>query len=197
MLYFIARAIFIPIFFLLFRVSAQGAENIPKEGGAIICSNHLSFFDPIAIGIKAKRQIHFVGKKELFKNKLVAWCFKEVGAFSIDRDNPDMQSFKTAMKFLKEGEILGIFAQGTRMKEVDAKGAKSGVTFFALKANVPIIPVGICGNYKLFSKMTVKFGEPIYFDEYKDVKVKTELLNEITENVMNRVSELVKNWNPF
>ncbi len=193
MFYSFARAVVAVYVCLFYRLKLTGTENIPKEGGAILCSNHMSNFDPIVLAVYLKRQVSYMAKTELFKNKLFGKILLAVGAFPVDRDSQDMVSYKKAIKNLKEGKLLGIFVQGTRQKEIDVKTGRTGAAFFALKAGVPIIPVGISGTYKLFSKITVNFGEPVALDNFKDAKLKTEVLNEITESVMEKVLVLSGN----
>ena len=102
----------------------------------------------------------------------------------------DMKSFKTAVKTLKEGEMLGIFAEGTRVKPGEEKAAKAGVAMFALKGNAPVIPIAISGKYKFRGKVTVCFGEPMWLEEYRDIRVTTDKLEEITGQIMAKVNEM-------
>ncbi len=191
MLYSIIRPILRLFYALCFRYKVYGAENVPKEGAAILCANHLCLLDPISVVLGFKRLPCFIGKKELFENKLLAKIFMSLKAFPVDREKMDMKAMKTALKNLKDGELLGIFAQGTRVKEGEAVAAKAGVALFAIKSGAPVIPVGIKSTYKPFSKIEVFYGEPISFEEYKGKKVSTEEMGEIAENIMAKVNELI------
>ena len=176
---------------IMFKVEIIGKENIPKEGNGVICSNHYSNYDPISAALYLDRLPHFIGKKELFKNKLFSWVLGKLGVFPIDRNvSMDMKAVKTALKVLKEGEILGIFAEGRRVKEGEDAAAKGGVALFAMKGNAPVIPCAISGKYTFRSKLTVCYGEPLTLDEFRGQKLTTELMGEITETIMNRVEEL-------
>lgn len=176
---------------IMFKVEVIGKENIPKEGNAVICSNHYSNYDPISAALYLDRLPHFIGKKELFKNKLFIWVLKNLGVFPIDRNvSMDMKAVKTALKILKEGEILGIFAEGRRVKEGEDVAAKAGVALFAMKGNAPVIPCAISGSYKFRSKLTIRYGEPLTLDEFRSQKLTTELMGQITEKIMGRVEEL-------
>ena len=115
---------------------------------------------------------------------------KKLKAIPVDRSSTDMKAFKLAIEYLKNGEILGIFAQGTRVKEGEEMNAKAGVALFALKSEAPVVPVCITGNYKLFSKVLINFGEPIRFDEYRNKKFKTKDLENIAENIMKKIYDL-------
>lgn len=176
---------------IMFKVEVIGRENIPKEGNAVICSNHYSNYDPVSAALYLDRLPHFIGKKELFKNKLFIWVLTKLGVFPIDRTvSMDMKAVKTALKILKEGEILGIFAEGRRVKEGEDVAAKAGVALFAMKGNAPVIPCAISGSYKFRSKLTIRYGEPLTLDEFRGQKLTTELMGQITEQIMGRVEEL-------
>jgi 1-acyl-sn-glycerol-3-phosphate acyltransferase len=98
----------------------------------------------------------------LFEKPLIGKFFKKIGAFPVDRDGKDMSALKTCVKILKDNEVLGIFPEGTRSKTGKLGEFKEGATTIATLSNKPIIPIKIEGNYKLFSKITLKIGEPIY-----------------------------------
>ncbi|MCL2198362.1 MAG: 1-acyl-sn-glycerol-3-phosphate acyltransferase [Defluviitaleaceae bacterium] len=179
---------------LMYRFEVTGRENIPENGAFLLCSNHIHAFDPVALSIFIKREPRFMAKKELFSPGFGNWFFTNYGAYPIDRSAAiDMKAYRTTLDILKNGGGVVIFSQGTRMKDFD--NAKSGVAVFALKSGAPIIPVGIRGTYKLFSKIEVHYGKPIPMDEYAGQKVKTELVNEVMETVIERVTELSQGAN--
>lgn len=172
------------------RVKVVGKKNIPAQGGVILCSNHISLLDPIVMGVTVSRPIHFMAKKELFKPGIVSWFFKSVNAFPVDRTTTDLSSYKKAISLLRDGNVMGIFAQGTRIKDGDLKSAKQGTAMFALKAGVPVVPVGIVSSYKLFGKVKISYGEPIYFNEFKDKRIKTDVLEQVTEKITAQINAL-------
>ena len=174
--------------FILFRFQVSGMENIPKKGPYLLCSNHISALDPVVLAVYMKRQPRFMGKKELFRNWFLDRFFRALGAFPVDRKAADLQAFRSSMEVLKEGHGLLIFFQGTRMKEFE--NAKSGVALFGLKSGAPIIPVGIKGSFKFRSKIEIRVGEPISMEPYAGQKVKTELIEEVMEIVVKKVSQL-------
>ena len=137
-----------------------------------------------------RRPVRYIAKKELFEKRWSAKLLSALGAFPVDRQTTDMKALKTAIKLLKNGEALGIFAEGTRVKEGEAKAAKAGVALFALKGEAPIVPICISSKYKFRSIVHIRYGEPIYLDEYKGQKVTTEMMEEITEKVMEKVREM-------
>ena len=126
---------------IMFKVEIIGKENIPETGNGVICSNHYSNYDPVSTAIYLDRLPHYIAKKELFKNKLFSWVLDQLGVFPIDRKvSMDMKAVKTAIKLLKEGKIVGIFAEGRRVKAGEDVAAKAGVALFAMKGNAPVIP---------------------------------------------------------
>jgi len=189
-LYGIVKVLGFIIFNLLFRIKITGAGNVPKKGGLIVCANHANGLDPIFIGLAVNRKLRFIGKKELFKKRALAMFFKAMGAFPVDRETSDITAYKTAIKLLQNGEALLLFSQGKRRKDIDIADSKSGVAFFGIKAKAPIVPLGITASYKLFSKVTIHIGEPIHLDQHSGAKLKTELLNGITEDVMRQIIKL-------
>lgn len=180
-------------FSILFKVDIVGEENIPKSGGAIICSNHMSNYDPVILGAFMKRLPRFMAKKELFENHILNWALTNLQVFPVDRENAGMETFRKTIKILKSGEMIGIFAQGKRVKKGEESTAKAGVALFSLKSNAPVIPVCIIGNYKMFSKIVIRYGEPITLDEYKGKKIKGEEMNQIAEYIMEKINVLKEN----
>jgi len=190
MVYRIAKILgFLP-FNLLFRIQITGAGNVPKSGGVIVCANHANALDPIFVGLAVRRNLRFIGKKELFKNKALAFFFRALGAFPVDRENADIAAYKTTIKILQNGEVLLLFLQGSRQKTIELSNNKTGAAFFGIKAKAPIVPIGITTSYKLFSKVKIQVGKPIHLDQYAGARLKTELLNEVTEETMRQIIEL-------
>ena len=178
-------------FAIMFKVEIKGKENVPAEGNAIICANHYSNYDPFAAAIYLDRLPRYIGKKELFENKILAFLLKEVRVFPLDRKAAmDMKAVKTALKVLKDGEILAIFAEGTRVKEGEHVDAKGGVALFAMKGNASVIPCAISGKYKFRNKITVEYGAPLSLDEFRGQKLTAEVMTEITDVIMGKVEEM-------
>lgn len=178
-------------FAIMFKVEIKGKENVPAEGNAIICANHYSNYDPFAAAIYLDRLPRYIGKKELFENKILAYLLNEVRVFPLDRKAAmDMKAVKTGLKVLKDGEILGIFAEGTRVKEGEHVDAKGGVALFAMKGNANVIPCAISGKYKFRNKITVEYGAPLALDEFRGQKLTAEVMSEITDVIMGKVEEM-------
>ena len=173
---------------ILYRFEVSGMENIPKEGPFLLCSNHISGLDAVMFAIFMKRQLRFMGKKELFRPWLLNKFFRALGAFPVDRSAADFSAYRSSMEVLKQGHGLIIFSQGTRMK--DFEGAKSGVALFALKSGAPIVPAGIRGPFKFRGKIVIRVSEPLSMEPYAGRKVKTELIEEVMGVVVEKVSKL-------
>jgi len=189
-MYKIIKALALAYFKLFFKVRVTGAENIPKEGKAVLVSNHISNYDPVVVGIYIDRIPRFMAKKELFEIFGLKHFFLALKAFPVDRGRADLASYKQATNILKSGEILGIFAEGTRVREDDAVAAKAGAALFAAKNNAPVIPVGVSSKYKLFSKVYVNYGKPISMEEYQGVRLNNSVLKEITDKIMGEIEKL-------
>lgn len=170
----------------IYRVKVEGKENIPKEQGYLICSNHIHAFDPILINTCTRHKISYMAKKELFKIPILNLFLKSSGAFPVDRGHSDLNSIKKAIEILKNKNVLSIFPEGTRHKDGNFKDIKPGAAFVAIEANSPIVPIRIIGNYKPFSKITVKIGQPINsigcnkFELTEKLKIAIENLKPIT-----------------
>ncbi|WHH59464.1 lysophospholipid acyltransferase family protein [Petroclostridium sp. X23] len=177
---------------VLYRMDIKGIKNIPTEGACIICFNHKSTFDPPIIGVFMPRQLVFMAKEELFKVPLLGSIINALGAFPVKRGMGDITAIKKSIAILNEGKVLAMYPEGTRNKNGEVGAAKPGVALIATKAKVPVIPVGVTGAYKLFSKITINIGHPLYYDEYFDHKLSMEQLQSISNNIMNHIRMLME-----
>jgi 1-acyl-sn-glycerol-3-phosphate acyltransferase len=196
-----------PLLRLFFRPKAEGLENIPKTGGAILASNHLavadSFFMPLVI---PRRRVTFPAKLEYFTGKgikglLKKWFFTGVGQIPIDRSTGSaaQAALDTSVRLLREGHLLGIYPEGTRSPDGRLYKGKTGMARVALEAKVPVIPVVMFGTDKanpIGSKMwrphriRVKFGEPLDFSRYDGLLGDRFVERSITDEVMYALMEL-------
>lgn len=158
---------------LFWNIRVVGKENIPKkgEGPFIVCSNHIAAFDPVSIAVSLKHtQTCYMAKQELFKNKIAAWFFKNIGIIPVTRSGNDVGALKTTIKALKEGHSIGIFPQGTRHPGVDPRTteAKIGLGMIQSHAECDILPVYIRtkdNTYKMLRRKTIIIGKPITAEE--------------------------------
>lgn len=153
---------------MLYKIEYVGTENIPESGGFILASNHVNALDPvfIALGMK-KRQLHFMGKKELFENPIIKFFLSKLNGFPIVRGGADSEALNYAIRIVKEGYVLGIFPEGTRSKDFKPARAKSGVAVIAKEAKADILPVSIytSDDMKKHTKLTIRFGEVIPYEK--------------------------------
>lgn len=184
------KALFKFMSLLVYRIKVNGQENIPEEGAALVCPNHVHGLDSVIVVVHAKRKINVIAKEELFNNKILKWLGDVFGAYPIKQNSADLAAIKTSLKILKNKELLLIFPEGTRKGLEKGEPVKNGATTIAIKAGVPIIPVGIKGNFKVFSKLVVNIGKPMYFDEYKDKISDKELITKLTNDLMNEIVRL-------
>ena len=135
--------------FLFYPLSIYGRENIPRTGGFIFASNHLSNLDPVLLGMTVMtvgRPSHYLAKDSLFKNKLLKFIITNLGAIAIKRSSADKDALKECLKCLRAGRALIVFPEGTRKGKEQSKNALPGVGFLAAKSQVPVIPVRIVGS---------------------------------------------------
>jgi 1-acyl-sn-glycerol-3-phosphate acyltransferase len=181
MIYYVCRFIFYLIFKIFFHSRVYGKENIPKKGGFIIASNHISYIDPAFIGVAAGRSLRYMARHDLFKNYFFAWILYHWRVFPVKRDSPDLAALKTALHFLKKGEGLLLFPEGARQTNGLLNKPQPGVGFIAAKSNAPIIPAYVRGTEKALPKgrkklklaqIQVRFGKQIHIERsmpYQDI----------------------------
>lgn len=178
-----------------YDVNYIGMENIPAEGGFIIASNHIRALDPlyIALGVE-NRQIHFMGKKELFEKPIIRSILKKANGFPIVRGSADKEALNYAVRVVKEGKILGIFPEGTRSKDHKPARAKSGIGLIARQAKADILPVSIynCDDMKKGTKLTIRFGELIPYENLGFTEAESR--EEVKACAKFIMAEIVKLW---
>ncbi len=190
--YNFAAALLRIFFKILFSVRIEGTENIPSEGGFLIASNHKSNFDPPFLAGFLPARLTFMSKAELFKVPILGSLVKALGAFPVKRGMGDIGAIRTALKILSEKKNILIFPEGTRSKEKDKiLDGKPGAALLAYKSKSLIVPVGISGNYRFRSRITIKIGIPIKSEEYFEGKASSEDLKRFTdEKIMKSIVDL-------
>lgn len=198
----VARRLIKPFTNHLWKTQIVGAENIPAEGPAILCPNHISFFDSVFTMVYAGRQISFVGKSEYMDSWKTKYLFPALGMIPIDRSGGSKSegALKAAEVVLRRGELFGIYPEGTRSRDGFLYKGHTGAARLALRVGCPIIPVGIIGTReiqppgKILPKVglecTVKFGRPIDPTRYESRDDDHMLLREITDELMFEIREL-------
>jgi 1-acyl-sn-glycerol-3-phosphate acyltransferase len=170
--YAVVLAIVRPLFRLYFRMHVDGVENIPTDGPAIIAPNHKSFWDSFFVGLCTNRHLRFMGKSELFQG----WqgpVLIRLGAFPVRRGEADEDAMETARTILRQGGLLALFPEGTRVRDPEALGdPRRGAGRLAIEMGAPMVPTAITGTESLFAgpfpkprRVQVAFSEPIAVDD--------------------------------
>jgi len=175
----------------LYRFEVIGLEKFPKEGGVLLCSNHIHALDPPVVGMTAPRTVHFMAKEELFKLPILGPILPKVNAFPVKRGMSDREALRSALKILKSGEVMGLFPEGTRSTDGILKKGLSGAGFFALRGDADVVPCAIVGPYKAFRKVRVVYGEPIAMAPFRERKASAD---EVTEVIMDRIKTLLDEY---
>ncbi len=190
MLYKILRFLGKPIIYLLFVPKIIGKKNARLKGKAIIISNHISMWDPLFICVVFKRQIFWMGKIELFKNKMARFFFKAVKAFPVRRGEGDLAAIRHAFRILRDGKLFGIFPEGRRVKSGQIARFEPGTSMIALKNDAPVIPIYIKGEYKLFRRMKMIIGDPLRLADYVGKKTDTGAVEAASRFLENKLNDL-------
>ncbi len=194
MFYQAFRLVYLIVLKLLYRINIHGRENIPGRIPFIICSNHLSWLDPAIIGavFPGSYKIHFMAKKELFNNVISAYLLGKVGAFPLNRKDADYAAIRKAYQLLKDGQVLGLFPEGSRSKSGKLQKPYNGAALIAVRSGVPIVPVAIAGPYRLFKQLHVFIGPPFVLPplHYNRKEDKRARLEEMSIQIMDRIRNL-------
>lgn len=180
------------VFTVFYRVEIIGKEKLPSEGPVVLCSNHIGQMDMFFIGYRLKRLVHYMAKHELFKIPVIGFIIKNLGAFPVRRGTGDVKAIKTSLNLLKNGNIVGIYPEGTRVKEGTTVDIKPGAAMLVQKTGALVMPVAIKGKYRIFSKVKVVFGEPFSLNMDSGKKYSNSELVEKTEYIMERVYSLLE-----
>lgn len=182
-----------PFFRLFYRCQVIGRENIPGEGPVILCSNHTCYKDPLFLGLAQKRQVWFMAKKELFKNKLFGWLIRQLGAFPVERSG-GTSAIKNALRILRDNGVVGIFIEGTRSKTGELQKPKPGAMLLAYETKAPVVPVDIIGadgkTPKIFSKTIVRIGTALSFAELGMEDASSMQMRRASRVVMEHITQL-------
>jgi 1-acyl-sn-glycerol-3-phosphate acyltransferase len=185
-----------PVMNLLLRPKATGVENVPREGGFVLAANHLSNFDPWAVGLPIFpwRYLRFMAKSELWWFPLGP-IIKAGGAFKVRRGERDTDAIETAVQLAREGHAVMVFPEGTRrrkglVKKHEAR-AHTGAARVALGADVPLIPAAIKGTDRLrrLGPLKVTYGTPVRLADLAD-RDQREAAQEATDRLMTEIARL-------
>ncbi len=151
-----------------------GKEKV-KDGAAVLVGNHYRIWDIVHMACTTKERVHFITKQELYKNKFLAYLCRKVEAIPVSRDGQDAKAIMTALRYLKKGEKISMFPEGTRNRtDAELLPLKGGAALFAIKAKVPVYPVMSIGKTKYFRRTPIIVGDPIDLSEFYDKKMTAE-----------------------
>lgn len=198
-LYRCAQTIFFLYFKIFHRFRVSGLEHVPSDGAFLLASNHVSFFDPPALGCRVPRDLHYFARKSLFKG-LLGKLITAFNSIPVDRESSDVSSFKKALKVLEKGSPLLVFPEGTRSLDGSLQAAKAGVGLIAIKASVPVLPARVIGGFeilgkgckwpKIGSRLTIVYG-PLLQIETLDPGPKTAKRSQIVADaIMEAIGNL-------
>jgi 1-acyl-sn-glycerol-3-phosphate acyltransferase len=204
--YWVVKAILWPLL-RLFRPWAEGTENVPREGPAIIASNHLSFSDHFFAPLPLPRKVIFLAKSEYFTGRGLKGLFSKaffsgMGQIPVDRSGGEAseRALRTGLRVLAHGNLLGIYPEGTRTPDGRLYRGKTGVARLALEAKVPVIPCAMIGGFdfqppgtimpRLRIRPGVRFGKPLAFSRYYGLESDRIVLRAITDEIMYEVMKL-------
>jgi 1-acyl-sn-glycerol-3-phosphate acyltransferase len=201
-LYTAARAVLDPLFSFLWRIEVEGGEHVPDDGGAILAPNHLSVLDHFVLATALPRRITFVGKAEYMDDWKTKYIFPALGMIPIDRGGGSAanRALTAAARVLEDGELFGIYPEGTRSRDGKLHKGHTGVARLAMRTGCPIIPVGLQGTLEVqppdtplprpFKVMRVRLGRPLSMARYGDQTRNRMVLREITDELMYEIREL-------
>jgi 1-acyl-sn-glycerol-3-phosphate acyltransferase len=181
------------------RLITKGENNIPKTGAAIVAPVHVSHLDPPAVACACHRQMRFMAKEELFKNKFASWLISSLGAYKVRRGESDSESIRISIQMLSQGEALVVFPEGTRGDGKELQELSRGVAMLAKKTNAPVLPVGIVGTHTKLpasaskigrGDVTVIYGTPFTYAEVAKGSNEKENRELFSQYLADRILEL-------
>jgi 1-acyl-sn-glycerol-3-phosphate acyltransferase len=193
------HAVLAPLIKLLWRLDVEGADHVPDEGRAIIASNHLSFMDHLFVAAAVDRPIHFLSKAEHFENPAKAFLFEKLNVIPLERGAGDKEAFHKSIQILEQGKLFGIYPEGTRSPDGRLYKGHTGVARLALTTKSPVVPAAMIDTHHVlpkgelvpsFESAAVRFGEPLYFDEYYGRQNDRKVAREVTDQVMHTLRDL-------
>lgn len=159
---------------ILFPFKLVGAEKV-EDGACVLVGNHYRIWDIVHMACTTKEKVHFITKKELYKNKFLAHLCGIVEAIPVSRDGQDAKAVMTALRYLKNGEKISMFPEGTRNRtEEELLPLRGGAAMFAIKAKVPVYPVMCPHKTRLFRRTKILVGDPIDLSAFYERRLTTE-----------------------
>lgn len=179
---------------LLFRLRYEGLENIPPDRGFILASNHRSNFDPMFIAHKLPMAVHYMAKAELFRNPILGWILRNVGAFPVARGTGDTSALESARDVIRSGQVLGMFPEGHRSKDGKPLRARSGVALIAAQTGADVLPCAVVhdGRLRFRTQVTVRYGKMIPWAELEADAASPASLRNASKRIMGDIVTLLE-----
>ncbi len=184
----------------MFGLRIEGQEHIPETGAAIVAANHLSFLDPVIIGVAIRRPLHFMAKEELFRFRPFGWLLRAYQAFPVGRGKADLQAIKQAVSLLQGGELVLIFPEGTRGDGKRVGPAKPGIGLVAARSRAPVVPAFHWGTERALPRgawvprphrVILRFGPPLRFEHTEaDREPGHHDVDAFSQMIMERIAAL-------
>jgi 1-acyl-sn-glycerol-3-phosphate acyltransferase len=213
--YALAKLVVPPVIRSWVRLDCQGLDHVPRQGPVIIAANHISYFDPLCLAVfidTAGREVRFLAKSELYRNRLLGWVLRSAGQIPVYRESRDAaRSLQDAVAAMREGAAVAIYPEGTTTRNPDFSPmkAKTGVARLAALTGAPVVPVGMWGAQLLFTRgkvgpfrrgirVVVRAGPPMDLGLAPDATM--EALNDARDRIMDAIVGLVEEaktgWSP-
>ncbi|MFQ5882670.1 MAG: lysophospholipid acyltransferase family protein [Candidatus Methylomirabilales bacterium] len=195
-----ALQVFLPLIMPVFRFEVVGKEEVPTTGGVILAANHVSYVDPLFIGVAlVERQLHFMAKEELFRSRFLGALIRNLHAFPVRRGQVDHSAVRQCLRLLGEGEALLMFPEGTRGNGMALQEAEEGIGLLAVRSGCPVVPVYVRGTDKILPRgkpiprihpVTVYFGQPLRLAFEVSGRESRWGYRRLSEQVMKGITEL-------
>lgn len=178
-------------FLVVYRIRCEGRQYIPREGGALVLSNHQSHFDPVLVGLACDRRLNYLARQTLFGFPPFRWLINSLDAIPIDREGLGLNGLKETLRRIKRGEMVLMFPEGTRTPDGEVHPLKPGFCALARRLDVPLLPVAIEGAYDVWprsqpfpggGRIHVQFGPPIMPDEIAKFEER-DLVDEVERRI--------------
>jgi 1-acyl-sn-glycerol-3-phosphate acyltransferase len=157
-----------PLLGLFARLRVYGRERVPRRGGVVLALNHFSWLDPVAFGAASPRTVYYMAKIEAHRVPGLGQLMRSFGAFSVRRGESDREAVRTMRQVVRDGEALGLFAEGTRQRSGVPGELQAGASMVAVQEAVPVVPGAIHGSqtwsFRSLDPVSVAWGEPLLFD---------------------------------
>ncbi|HXJ38974.1 MAG TPA: lysophospholipid acyltransferase family protein [Bryobacteraceae bacterium] len=181
------------------------AERVPLKGPVILACNHASFLDPMLVGAALKRDINYLARETLFDFPVVGWVLRQWNSVPVDREGGGAKGLKAILDRLLNGGGIILFPEGTRSRDGQLQGARSGIGLTVIKSDAPVVPARVFGTYQAYGRnmriprprrVGVKFGEPMLFEQLRaEARTCTrprlkEIYQQVADEIMAAIAKL-------